>query len=169
MYQNPRFSCSSVLYPVVLKDQHLQLVKTVQWQANYYLKFLNNKGFWLASVVPWRTFNIHGNVLLDRRFFIEIKCSFDYYNVLQTKKKYIFRTAHSPKGLFCAIAVKTPFWNHDIHVTKDGTFENKGTQHFTINRNTEIQFWLISYFSDYTVSYDRCVWLKNAQIQRKLI
>ncbi len=39
MYKNLRFSCSSVLYPVVLIDQHLQLVETFQWQANNYLTF----------------------------------------------------------------------------------------------------------------------------------
>lgn len=34
MYQKPRFSHSYILYLGVLKEEHLQLVKAVQWQAN---------------------------------------------------------------------------------------------------------------------------------------
>ncbi len=46
---------------------------------------LNNKGSLLASIVPWRTFNIHGSFPFHKRFFMVE----DYWNVLHTKTKMV--------------------------------------------------------------------------------
>ncbi len=47
-------------------------------------------------MVSWTTLNIHGTLLLDKRFFmVEKKGSFNYkIFIYVNKKKVIFRTVH---------------------------------------------------------------------------
>ncbi len=49
-----------------------------------------NRGSLFTSMVPWRTFNIHRTVPLNKRVFIVEKGSLDFLNVLHTKKQWFF-------------------------------------------------------------------------------
>ncbi len=69
-----------------------------------------NKGSLLESMVPWRTFNIHGNFPLDKRFL-------DSQNVLENgsfKNQLLSDCLGNLKWFFYGITSKTPIWNHNF-------------------------------------------------------
>ncbi len=83
---------------------------------------LKNKCSLLASLIPWRTFNILGSFPFHKRLFIVEKCSSDYSNILHTKINECFNQNGTKNCSSMTSLWKTPL----------GTSIFKSVAHFVI-------------------------------------